>query len=197
MKLIITRHGETLENIKGIIQGHLPGKLSDKGINQAKQVAQRLKDEKLDFIYSSDLERAASTAREIAKFHPDSPVLFVKDLRERFLGAWQGKRKKAMGFTSNKGILEYSPEGGETIEMLFTRADNFLTRLFLKHQKDSILCVGHYGIYKALVGVLTGKSPLEILAIEDLHNTAVSVFEIDENKNCQITVFNCISHLIE
>jgi len=45
MKLIITRHGETEENTKGIIMGHLPGKLTPLGIEQAKKVAQRLKNE--------------------------------------------------------------------------------------------------------------------------------------------------------
>ena len=46
MNLIITRHGETKENKLGIIQGHLPGKLSRKGIKQVKKVALRLKNEK-------------------------------------------------------------------------------------------------------------------------------------------------------
>jgi len=61
MKLIIVRHGETEENKKGIVMGHLPGKLSQEGINQIKKVALRLKDEKIDFIYSSDLTRASDT----------------------------------------------------------------------------------------------------------------------------------------
>jgi broad specificity phosphatase PhoE len=195
MKLIITRHGETIENIKGIIQGHLPGNLSEKGIDQAKQVAQRLKNEKLDFIYSSDLERAASTTREIAKFHPDSPVLFVQDLRERFLGAWQGKNMKALGFSGNTGILEFSPADGETIEALYSRAEYFINLLISKHKKSTILCVGHDGIYKAMIGVLTGKNPAEIISIKNLHNTAVSVIEIEGSKNYRIEVFNCIAHL--
>jgi broad specificity phosphatase PhoE len=195
MKLIITRHGETEENLHGIIQGHLPGKLSEKGIDQAKKVAQRLKDEKLDFIYSSDLERAASTAREIAKFHPDIPVVFVQDLRERFLGAWQGEKMKVLGFSGNTGILEFSPADGETIEALYTRADNFIKRLLSKHKKSTILCVGHDGICKAMIGVLTGKTPAKIISIKNLHNTAVSVIETDGEKNYRIEVFNCIAHL--
>ena len=48
MRLILTRHGETEENVADIIQGHLPGKLSEKGIAQVKKVAKRLKDEKID-----------------------------------------------------------------------------------------------------------------------------------------------------
>ena len=45
MKLIITRHGETIENTEGIIQGHLHGTLSKLGKEQARKVAERLKKE--------------------------------------------------------------------------------------------------------------------------------------------------------
>ncbi len=197
MKLILTRHGETVENIDGIIQGHLPGKLSAKGIVQAEQLARRLKNEKLDFIYSSDLERAASTAREIARFHPDTQIEFVKDLRERYLGTWQGKRKEDLGFSADKGILEYSPKNGETLDEMYTRAGNFLYKLLAKHPNKSVLCVGHYGIYKAMLAVISGKTPAEILSIEDIHNTAVTIFEFDEKKHGQMKLFNCISHLKE
>ena len=49
MKLILTRHGETELNLKGIMQGHLPGKLTKNGINQAEKLALRLKNEKIAF----------------------------------------------------------------------------------------------------------------------------------------------------
>lgn len=197
MKLILTRHGETVENIDGIVQGHLPGKLSGKGIEQAEQLALRLKNEKLTVIYSSDLERAAATARAIAKFHPETQIEFVKDLRERFLGAWQGKRKEDLGFSADKGILEYSPQDGETLDELYNRAGNFLNKILSKHPNEQVLCVGHYGIYKAMLAVISGKTPAEILSIEDIRNTAVTIFEIDERKHWQMEVFNCTSHLKE
>ena len=92
MILIITRHGETIENKQGIMQGHLPGTLSEHGIEQAKKLAERLKEEKIDFIYSSDLARAADTAKEIAKFHPNISINFTKELRERNLGELQGRK---------------------------------------------------------------------------------------------------------
>lgn len=44
--LILTRHGETLENRQGIMQGHMPGTLSPLGIQQARDLADRLKEEK-------------------------------------------------------------------------------------------------------------------------------------------------------
>ena len=88
MKLIITRHGETEENKAGIIMGHLHGTLSENGKEQAKKVALRLKEEKIDAIYSSDLARSSDTAKEIAKYHPKTPLIFAKDLREKYLGKY-------------------------------------------------------------------------------------------------------------
>ena len=46
MRLLITRHGETIENKAGILQGHTEGTLSGLGIEQAEKLASRLKNEK-------------------------------------------------------------------------------------------------------------------------------------------------------
>lgn len=93
IRLIVIRHGETDENRAGIIQGHLPGKFSSRGIEQAKKAALRLKEEKSDFIYSSDLARAADTAKEIAPFHKAAPVEYVKEPREMNLGEFKGRKR--------------------------------------------------------------------------------------------------------
>jgi len=195
MRLIITRHGETEENNLGIIQGHLPGKLSDKGVAQAKKVALRLKDEKIDYIYSSDLARTSDTTKEIVKFHPNVPVKFVKELREMYLGDWQGKKKSDLGFSSNARFAEFSPKGGETCEELFNRAKNFLHEVSAKHLNDNVLFVGHNGINKALIAVITNKTPEDIKSMENFHNTSITIFEIDENKNHKTHIFNCKKHL--
>ena len=104
MKLVLTRHGRTEENDAGILQGHLPGKLSEKGLLQAQKVALRLRDEAFDFVYSSDLARAADTTKEILKYHPSVPVEFTQELREIYLGEWQGRLKKDLGFSQNPEI---------------------------------------------------------------------------------------------
>ncbi len=195
MRLIITRHGETEENKAGIIQGHLPGHLSATGIKQAEKVALRLKDEKIDFIYSSDLARASDTAKKIAKFHSDIPIKFIKDLREKFLGEWQGKSKKELGFTNNTSIVKFFPKDGETSEELFNRASNFLHNILSKHPDDTVLFTAHSGISKAIIAVITNKSHEEIESIENLYNTNICIFEIDKNKNHNILCFNCKKHL--
>lgn len=56
MRLILVRHGETKDNDAGILQGQLHGELNKSGIEQAEKVAVRLKNEKIDFIFTSDLK---------------------------------------------------------------------------------------------------------------------------------------------
>lgn len=186
MKLILTRHGETVENAAGIMQGHLPGKLSTFGKKQAKQVALRLKGEKIYFIYSSDLARTSDTAKEIAKYHPDTPITFVKELRERYLAEFQGKKKSE---------FDHKSKNVETLEEMFERGKEFLHKIITKHHKDIVLLVGHNGINKALIAVITGKQPQDIATIESQYNTNISIFEIDEDKNHKIQILNCIEHL--
>lgn len=63
--------------------------LTPRGELQAKSVAARLQNEKLTAIYSSDLQRASVTAREIAAFH-GLDVRVDARLREVNYGAWEG-----------------------------------------------------------------------------------------------------------
>ncbi len=196
MKLIITRHGETEENVAGILQGHLPGKLSANGIEQAKKVALRLKNEKFNFIYSSDLNRAANTAKEIAKYHPNTKIEFVENLRERNMGEFQGKKKSEFGWDAKDQKATFiEPKEGETMEEVYNRAESFLHKIIHKHHNDSVLFVCHGGVGRALIAVVTGKDHTEIKLIESLQNTSISSFEIDEDKNHKIICLNCTKHL--
>ena len=83
MKLILIRHAESIGNVLGILQGQkidLP--LSKLGKTQAKKLANYLKKEKIEAIYSSDLKRAMHTAQIIAKSHK-LRVIPDKRLREK------------------------------------------------------------------------------------------------------------------
>ena len=53
--LILTRHGETLENRQHLMQGHIPGTLSPLGIQQAEELAVALQRKPIDVIVCSDL----------------------------------------------------------------------------------------------------------------------------------------------
>ncbi|MBM3256077.1 MAG: histidine phosphatase family protein [Candidatus Moranbacteria bacterium] len=187
MKLIITSHGETVENSKRIVQGHLGGRLSKIGKQQAKKVARRLKKEKLGAIYSSDLKRAVDTANEIAKFHKDLTVQFDKRLRERFFGKYQGKTY------SENWDWKSIPEGIESDSKMNERVTNFIDDILDKHKNDTVLIVSHGGIKKI---IYEQKLPPEkIEAIEKIGNTSITIFEIDKNGNFLPILVNDTTHL--
>ncbi|KYK26014.1 hypothetical protein AYK26_01040 [Euryarchaeota archaeon SM23-78] len=188
MKLILVRHGETIENKKNILQGQNPGRLSRRGIEQGKKLALRLKNVKIDIIYSSDLKRAADTAKMIAKYHPKIPIHFVKELREADLGSYTGKNWRKVDW-KNK------PDDVESSESMQGRAKKFLDKVYDKHPDNTVLFVGHNGINLALINVIQNKPPDKIVKIESQKNTAVNIFEIREDKNHVIHLLNCVKHL--
>ena len=188
MRIILTRHGETEENIKGIMQGHLPGKLTEKGIEQAKRLALRLKDEKIDAIYSSDLARAADTTKEIAKFHPNIKVEFTEKLRERDHGSFTGKTAAEV-----KG-KEY-PDDAENSEALQKRAKEVVDSVYEKYKDSTVIFVTHGAMSKAIMSVIRGEPADFIRTMEKMKNTSVSIFEIHEDRSHKIHCLNCVKHL--
>lgn len=195
MKLIITRHGETEENKKKIIQGHLHGTLSDLGKEQARKLAERLKDEKIDLILSSDLARAKDTATEIAKLHPNVPFELDERLRERFLGNFQGKTPNEK-WGEIKWDEELSKEAGiETISEMNKRVKSILDKLNSKYNDKNVLLVGHHGINLTIINYLLGKDPQDIGKLGSLKNTSINIFEFNKDGKPKLKLFNCTKHL--
>jgi broad specificity phosphatase PhoE len=187
MRIIMVRHGETKGNRDGIIQGQTDGDLNELGILQAKRVAERLKDEKVDLVFSSDLKRAYDTAKLITKYHENVPFTIEKSLRERSHGVYEGKKGDELDWS-------IQVEGQESIEELIKRAKDFIDKIYLECNDKSVIFVCHNGIGKALISVITGE---DYFKIEKLHNTSVSIFEVyDEDEN-KVRLFNCKKHLEE
>ena len=188
MKLILTRHGETIENQKRIVQGHLGGHLSEKGKDQARKLALRLKDENIDVIYSSDLKRAADTAKEIAKYHKNAGFFLVKELRERNHGKYDGKKADEVDWKN-------PPECFEKISDMKKRAKTIIDKAYEKHKNLTVVFVGHSGINRVITGIIQGKDFDSIEDMRSQENTAISIFEIKEDKKHVIHLMNCVKHL--
>jgi len=203
MRLLLTRHWETEENIAGIKQWHLPGKLSKQGIIQAERLAKRLKDEKIDFIYSSDLARAADTANEIAKYHEDAPISFVEELRERNLWNLQWKKNSELWLSEQKWTMAHKREeenmvvnaGGESTKEAYNRAETFLHKVLSEHPSSTVLFVSHNRFWKHIAAVIAWKKSNEVRWLPRFQNTSLSEYVIDEDKNHEIICYNCTKHL--
>jgi probable phosphoglycerate mutase len=66
MKLVLIRHGESLANAEGRLQGHLDIPLSDRGRRQAERLGERLASLGVGALYTSTLLRAKETAEMVA-----------------------------------------------------------------------------------------------------------------------------------
>ncbi|MEI7718831.1 MAG: histidine phosphatase family protein [archaeon] len=187
MKIYITRHGETLGNVNRIHEGgERPGELSDLGKKQIKKLALRLKNEKFDCIYSSNLKRAKDTANAIAKYHPKIPVIFIEDLRERDLGDFTGKHYDSVDWNN-------SPKNLETDEQVNKRCLKFISKIYHLHKDKTILIVAHGFFNKYFISsLLDGQVSPSIISQK---NTCVNILEINEDKKHVVHLLNCTKHL--
>ena len=87
-RIVAIRHGETAWNVDARIQGHLDIPLNDVGLWQAQQAGAALADTRFDAIYSSDLQRALTTAQTIGRA-TGCPVQPDAGLRERCFGSFE------------------------------------------------------------------------------------------------------------
>jgi len=198
MKIILVRHAQTKQNKEKVIQGWLNSKLSKVGIQQAKKVAKHLKNEKISAIYSSDLDRAKDTAKEIIKHHPHLELKLKKELREQNKGIFEGTPLgTSQKVIDNLGILwhEFKPENGESYRELLERALSLYKKLKKKHnEKESIVIVTHGGVLSTLLAHLEkgdlGKS-------REYHhdNAAISILTTDEKGKEKIILLNSKEHL--
>ncbi|KAK3315463.1 histidine phosphatase superfamily [Apodospora peruviana] len=110
MRLLLVRHGETVDNVAGLYSGVRDSPLTAHGVLQARRLAAHLVSSSfgspIERVFSSDLQRAANTAQAIVdtaaaasstKFGiPDRaapiPLVKVTELRERDFGSAEGKR---------------------------------------------------------------------------------------------------------
>mgnify|MGYP000216825110 CR=1 FL=1 len=152
-RFCLIRHGETSWNAEKRLQGHTDIPLNAKGVIQARQMAQALKDMNLtfDMLYTSDLKRAADTANAIVElFGIEAKV--DSTLRERHFGALQGLSiqeaplvQPAIWQAHIARDLEHELEGGESIQQFALRVQTVLDKIQAQHSGKTILLVSHGG----------------------------------------------------
>ncbi len=146
MEILLTRHGKTLWNSLGKVQGRADIGLSKDGIEQATKTALSLKDEKIDLIICSPLLRAKQTAKIINK-NRNIPIIYDEGVIERDFGELEGKNKEEFdfpGFWSYKKNFKY--EKAENIKDFFERVYSFLDRIKEEYKDKRVLIVAHGGI---------------------------------------------------
>lgn len=200
-KLFIVRHGETVWNREGRIQGHTDVGLSERGRRQADLLAQRLKSVPLDAAYASDLCRASDTADAILQGR-GVPFYPTPRLREYHKGAFEGLTEAELrarypaeypGYIAKD--LDYAPEGGESTRGVSARMTAVINEIKERHLGDNVLVVGHGGSLRAAMMALLGM-PMDANWRFVFGNCTLTVVDTYHD-NAVLRLFNDGSHLAD
>ncbi|MBA1434794.1 histidine phosphatase family protein [Bombilactobacillus bombi] len=99
IQLYFMRHGQTLMNQKGLVQGVGEGWLNNIGVQQAQSAAWNLRQQQLhfDLAFSSPRQRARQTAQIVlAATQPDLKLQTLPSLGEVNFGHYEGQRERQM-----------------------------------------------------------------------------------------------------
>ncbi len=151
--IYITRHGQSQWNVEGKVQGVTDTPLTQNGIDQAHELALKIKNEKfqIDEILHSPLSRAADTARIIAEENNIPLTLDVRLIEQNF-GEFEGHEwsKHPGVFHEAKKQFANDYNGGESMLRLGQRIYNLLDELKERSARENktFLLVTHGGIMR-------------------------------------------------
>ncbi len=203
MKLIFVRHGQTDWNLSKQFCGHSDVQMNKFGVMQVQKAAERLREEDIDYIYSSDLRRTVETAEIIrdiicsynSKYYPDGPLEIIKreDLRELNFGNWEGITYNQMMKQDPKLGEEWSANSfttrcprGESMVDMYERVNKAIDEIKASVEGDkTVLIAAHAGVIqsflsKDLVGDYNAYWHFEVInggIVKVEHNAGFSVLE--------------------
>ena len=189
MRLIITRHWITAQNKNRIFQWRMDSELSEEWIEQARKLATRLKDTKIDTIYSSNFKRTKNTALEVLKYHPDLELQIDERLMERDFWELLGKPVPPDFDWNNL------PDFFETDEAMCLRVKDFLDEIYEKNRSNTVLIVCHAWVKLAFLTIVHGGNFSKFQEFWRMRNTGVTICDIEEDGKHKVHIIDCVEHL--
>ncbi len=169
--LYVIRHGEADNNVLGIIssdpkRGH---HLTERGRDQVKEAAEKLKAKKIDLVYVSPFVRTQETAKIVADVLNISADKVVTDdrIHEVYAGELDGKTDAEYQrfFESRMEKFDKTPQGGENYTMIKNRMTDFVYDINSKNAGKNILIITHntpsWLMFSGALG-LTPKQAIEL-----------------------------------
>ncbi|KAI0194765.1 histidine phosphatase superfamily [Xylaria flabelliformis] len=171
MRLLLVRHGESVDNVAGLYAGSRDSPLTNHGVLQAKRLGAHIASRRavigpIRHIFASSLQRAYQTAEAVADAceTPDgdatsatSIVIRVEELREKDFGSSEGKK-----FGTREDV-----DGSESPVSMRLRIDRFLDHHLnpiidkLAAENATVVIVAHGIILNVLLKALLSRYPLE------------------------------------
>ena len=184
-KIILIRHAQTSWNQSRRIQGgDNDTVLDEEGKRQCSSLAERLRKENIDAVYTSPLSRALATARWIADGR-NLEVIEEPAFREMNCGTLEGAEIADIGSRlqrlvngGNEDELLFKSCGGESCDQLRDRAWAAILEKAAKHRDGTLVVVSHYFVIAAILCAALGI-PATQLGRFRLGVTGISIVSFD------------------
>ncbi|RFU60660.1 histidine phosphatase family protein [Peribacillus glennii] len=200
LTIYLTRHGQTEWNVEGRMQGWGNGELTEKGINDAIALGQRLKDIPIDTIYSSTSKRAFQTA-DLIKGERNIPIVKDDLFREMSFGDWEGRIRQEIEkeYTEEFKVFWETPHlynrnSGELFSHVLERAQTSFEKIIGDHRTGTVLVVTHSIFLRVLLSYIKNL-PLDKLFNQNAPgNTSLTKIMI-KDRQLEIIFEGDMSHL--
>ena len=185
--ILLARHGESDWNRSKRWQGFADRPLTERGRQQAVELAGRLADTELDAIYSSDLGRARETAEIVARTK-GLTVATTPDLREVDVGSWSGLTRAEAEKRFPEAYRRWLRGGegwddGETYEELKVRVVKAIGRIARENDGGRVLIVAHGGSIRAVHAAAVGVDVHTYRRIQRVEpNATLSAVCVDDGR---------------
>lgn len=162
--LILLRHGQSQWNLENRFTGWEDVELSDRGREEAREAGKKLRNYKIDIVYTSELKRAIDTAKLAldAAWKGNLPLTMDPALNERHYGDLQGLNKAEMATKYGhdqvhiwRRSYDTRPPGekGESLEMTINRVLPYYDQYIVGDLKlgKNVLVVAHGNSLRSLL----------------------------------------------
>lgn len=199
-RLYLVRHGATPLSKEDRFSGADGVELSDDGRWQCARLGDRLVDDKIDAVYSSNYSRAIESARIISA--PLGLTPSVRDgMREISHGHWEGlsRREVEQRFPEEYAAWEqdpftFAPSGGESGVTVLARALPVIRELVTAHEGERILLISHKATIRIVLSSLLGFDVRGYRDRLDQAPACLNVLDFKDSVRARLMLFNDTSH---
>lgn len=200
--VLLVRHGESApahpDRPFPLREGHGDPPLDPLGEQQAELLAERLHTERIDALYVTTLQRTHQTAAPLAQ-RLGLSLVEEPDLREVFLGEWEGGQFRARAAAGDPIFAEiFTHErwdvipGAEPHDAFDERVWRGFQRIVDANRGRRVVAVAHGGVIGHLLHRVTGSSRF---AFSGADNASVSEV-VASKERIVLRRYNDVSHLL-
>jgi 2,3-bisphosphoglycerate-dependent phosphoglycerate mutase len=161
VSILFESHATTLDNEAERASGWFDVELSELGVEQAMELGDRRKEDLIDLIFCSDLQRSYKTAR-IAFDGINIPIFMDWRLREADYGEMTRLSSNEVG-PQKPNMIDKPFPGGESYKQTTDRMRSFLLDMLRLYDGQRIMIIGHRATQYALENLILGKDLHEVI----------------------------------